>query len=54
MRLQKQLSRRVGNNEYSKYVIVLPQDKIKDLGWKNGQELETELKDGKIIIKPKK
>lgn len=50
-KLQKQLSRKVGNKEYSKYVIVIPSEEIKKSGFREGQELKIETKEGKIIIK---
>jgi len=53
VKLQKQLSRKVGNEEYSKLVVVIPPEKIKEIGWKEGFELEVVVKDGKIVIKPK-
>jgi bifunctional DNA-binding transcriptional regulator/antitoxin component of YhaV-PrlF toxin-antitoxin module len=53
MKLQKQLSRKTDSTEYSKYVIVIPTEKIKEAGWKEGEELEAEIKDGKIILKIK-
>lgn len=49
-KLQKQVSRKVGNKEYSKYVIVIPEDKIKEAGLKEGQELNIKNKNGKLII----
>lgn len=53
MRLQKQLSRRIGDIEYAKYVIVIPPKTIEELGWKEGEELEFLIKDKKLIIKLK-
>jgi len=50
MKLQKQLSRKVGNTEYAKWVIVIPPEIIKELEWKEGQDLETEIKDKKLTI----
>lgn len=50
MRLQKQLSKKVGNIEYAKYVIVVPPNSIKELDWKAGQELNFEIKDKKLVI----
>jgi len=50
MRLQKQLSKRVGEKEYAKYVIVIPPKTIDKLGWKEGEELEAEVKKDKLII----
>lgn len=53
MKLQKQLSRRVGNEEYAKWVVVIPPEKIKEAGWREGTSLDIIVKDGKITIKPK-
>ena len=50
MYLQKQLSRKVGNKEYAKYVIVIKPKYIEELGWKEGEELEAEVKKDKLII----
>ena len=40
MRLQKQLSKKIGDKEYAKYVIVVPPKTIDQLKWKEGEELE--------------
>ncbi|MCP3682890.1 MAG: AbrB/MazE/SpoVT family DNA-binding domain-containing protein [bacterium] len=50
MRLQKQLSKKIGDKEYAKYVIVIPPKTIEKLGWKTGQELKAKLEKGKLII----
>ena len=50
-RLQKQLSRKVGNKEYAKYVVVISPSDIKKAKFKEGQELKVETQEGKIIIK---
>ena len=50
MRLQKQLSRKYGDTEYAKYVIVVPPKLIKKLGWKDSEELVAEVKKDKLII----
>jgi hypothetical protein len=54
VRLQKQLSRKVGTEEYAKWVVVIPPDKIKELGWKEGIELDFDSKESKLVLKPKK
>ena len=54
MRLQKQLSRKVGNKEYAKYVIVVPPKIIEALEWKDGENLEAEAKENKLVIKRKR
>lgn len=52
MILQKQLSRRIGNTEYAKYVIVVPPNIVKELKWKDGDELAIEIKkDGFFLTK---
>lgn len=51
MKLQKQLSRKVGNKEYAKWVAVIPPKLIEEVKFKEGQELDIEVQDGKLIIK---
>lgn len=53
MKLQKQLSRKVGSKEYAKWVVVIPQSQIEKAGFKEGQELEIETKGKRILLKPK-
>lgn len=50
MKLQKQLSRKVGNKEYPKWVITIPPKQIKTLGWTEGEFLESEINDQELII----
>jgi bifunctional DNA-binding transcriptional regulator/antitoxin component of YhaV-PrlF toxin-antitoxin module len=54
MKLLSQVSRKVGDTEYEKSWVVIPQKVLEILKWKKGQELETEINDGKLIIKKKK
>ena len=54
MKLQKQLSRKVGDKEYSKYVGVFPSEVVKKSGFTEGEELEPTAEKGKITIKRKK
>ena len=54
MKLQSQVSRRVGDTEYIKSWIVISKELLNKLGWKTGQELEGEVKDGKLIIEKEK
>jgi antitoxin component of MazEF toxin-antitoxin module len=54
MRLQKQVSRRVGKTEYSKYVVVLPPEKVKEADWKDGTELEVSVVNNSLVLKTKK
>ncbi|MGQ0605950.1 MAG: AbrB/MazE/SpoVT family DNA-binding domain-containing protein [Candidatus Nitrosotenuis sp.] len=54
MKLRKRLNRKVGNIEYSKWEINLPAEQIHEAGWKEGIDLEATVKDGKIVLRPKK
>jgi bifunctional DNA-binding transcriptional regulator/antitoxin component of YhaV-PrlF toxin-antitoxin module len=54
MQLQKQLNRIVDNKEYSKYLLVIPPQAIEELQWKEGEELEHEVKDQTLIIRKAK
>ena len=51
MKLQKQLSRKVGNKEYPKWVIIVPPKKVEALGWGEGERLESEVRDRKLIVR---
>ena len=51
MKLQKQLSRKTGDKEYAKYVVVIPPSKVEELGWKEGEELDNEVSEDKLILK---
>jgi antitoxin component of MazEF toxin-antitoxin module len=42
VKLQKQLSRHFGGREYPKWVVVLPPKLVRELGWREGQELRAE------------
>lgn len=53
MKLQKRFNRKVAGKEYSKWVVVLPNDKVEELGWKEGVELDLDSKKGAIILRPK-
>ena len=51
MKLQSQVSRKVGDTEYKKSWIVIPNKLLELLKWKTGQEVEGEIKDNKLILK---
>jgi len=51
MKLQKQLSRKVGDVKYAKWVLVIPPKIVEELKWKEGQELEAEIKENKLVVK---
>lgn len=53
-RLQKQLSRKVGNKEYAKWVVVLPPSIIEELSWNAGDALKHEINNGKLVLSKEK
>ena len=50
MQLQSQISREYKGTKYEKFWVVIPTKLIKKLGWKAGQELNGDLKNGKLVI----
>lgn len=52
MRLLKQVSRLIGDNEYSKWIIIVPPSQVEELGWKESEELESYVKGKSLVIKP--
>ena len=53
MKLQKRFNRKVAGKQYSKWVVVLPNDKVEQVGWKEGMELDLDAKKGVITLRPK-
>ena len=49
MKLQKHKTRK--DKDYFKYVVVLPEDVIKGAGFKEGDDLKTEVKKGEVKLK---
>lgn len=54
MKLQKRLSRKLGEKIYNKWVVTIPPEKVKELKWREGEELEALIEYGKLVLKPKK
>jgi bifunctional DNA-binding transcriptional regulator/antitoxin component of YhaV-PrlF toxin-antitoxin module len=54
MKLQKQLSRQYKGVNYPKYIVAIPPKQVEQVGWEEGTELEAEVKDNEIVLKPKK
>ena len=50
MRLLGHTSRKYKDKEYQKHWIVIPNRIIEKLGWKVGEELEAEVKHGKLVV----
>lgn len=50
-KLQRQISSRVGDKEYSKYVLVIPENHIKEAEFEEGEILDIFSEKGKVTIK---
>ena len=50
MKLQSQVSREYKGTKYEKFWVVLPSKLVEKLGWKSGQELNGDVKNGKLTI----
>ncbi len=53
MKLQRHFTHKVNGKEYHKYVIVLKDEFIEGAGFKEGDELEADVKKGEIKLKKK-
>lgn len=53
MKLQRQVAYKYKDKTHYKYVVVIPQDVIADLGWEAGQELEIDIEGPRLIIEEK-
>lgn len=51
MKLQKQLSKKYGNKEYHKYVVVIPSEMVEKSEFKEGDELDVEATKHQISLK---
>ena len=51
MKLQSQVSRRVGKKEYYKFWVVIPNETVEKLGWVEGQEVSPEVKGHTLLLK---
>jgi hypothetical protein len=50
VKLQKRLNRKVNDKEYSKWIVTLSPEDVEELGWKEGSELSSKIKDNKLIL----
>ena len=49
MKIREVLDKKVGDINYSRYILILPKDVVKESKLL-GKELKASLKDGKIIV----
>jgi len=50
MKLQKQVAYKYKDKTHYKYVLVIPQDTISELGWNEGQELKVKVEQTQLIL----
>jgi len=50
MKLQKQISKKNGRQEFFKYVVVLPNKTVDKLGWQRGEELVFNITSRKLLL----
>ena len=50
MKLQKQVSKKNGNKEFFKYVIILPNKTVTKLGWQRGDELVFNITSSRLLL----
>lgn len=53
MKLQKRANRKVGTKEYVKWYVNIPADLIKEMGWKEGQEIIPIIKNQNLVLDSK-
>lgn len=51
VKLQRIVSRKVGNKTYYKWQITIAAEDVDATGWKEGDELESQAKSGLMVIK---
>lgn len=54
VKLQKRFAYKYKDKEHYKHVVTVPEAHIERLGWKEGQELETSVKNNELILKPQR
>jgi hypothetical protein len=50
MKLQKQVSKKSGKQEFFKYVIVVPNKTVTKLGWQKGEELVFNITSRRLLL----
>jgi len=55
LKLQDQLSKKRGKTEYRKYILNIPPEIIKELGWSGGTEIDAKISGkNKLLLRAKK
>mgnify|MGYP001141535235 CR=1 FL=1 len=51
MKLQKQFAYKYKDSKHYKWVVVIPEETLRKLGWRNGDRLEPVIDENKLIVK---
>jgi len=51
VRLQRRQNRIIGESAYSKWIVTIPPAQIAELGWKEGDYLESEIKGEELALR---
>jgi hypothetical protein len=54
IKLQKRFAYTYNERDYFKYVVTIPEELVSELGWKEKQELEPKVDDGKLVFSERK
>lgn len=54
VKLQRRFNRKVNEKEYSKWIVTLPPEDVAAVGWKEGAELEIDVKNDELVIRRRK
>lgn len=54
VKLQRIVSRNVGDKTYYKWQVTIPPEVVADLDWKEGQEIETDPRGNELRLRPAK
>jgi len=50
VRLQKRFAYKYKDKEHYKHVVTVPEEAVKKLGWNEGDELQYEVKESKLVF----
>jgi len=54
MKVQKRFLRKYKEKDYFKYIVNIPPLVLKEAGFSEGENIDIEARDGKIVLKKKK
>jgi len=54
VKLQKRFAYKYKDKDHYKYVVTVPSDEVKRIGWDSGAELTWSYSNNSLVLKPKK